>query len=165
MVVCGGRAVRCGCWRLMRKSRTTIIILFTALVWGLAGCTRIGGGTPPVTGAPPAGTGAPAQATATAGYSTARDDLPFSPYAGVIHKFTAEDEADDSALKQRVDETGAFMAECMRERGFVYYPEPLILNEPHPGWFVGISVKCELVIWTSRSCVNGKVSAWTTCLG
>ena len=124
----------------MRNPQMAITVLFAALVWGLAGCTKVDDGVPPVSGESPVSTGTPSQTTDSvpAGRGPARDDLSFSPYVGAVHEFTATDgNVGNVALKQRSDEGQAFRAECMRERGFVYYPEPWTGTEAHEGWFRG----------------------------
>lgn len=69
-------------------------------------------------------------------YYPARDDLPFAPYTYTISHFTAEDySADEDASKTRWVEIQGFLAECMHERGFTYYPVPWTTLEASSGFF------------------------------
>lgn len=102
--------------------RGMMVGLTVALICCLTSCTRLDGQNAPVDTNPPS---IQVSDSVTAGLGPTRDDLPFAPFVSVISAFTSVSHSvNDEVLRNRWDEIQAFQAECMKNRGFTYYPEP-----------------------------------------
>jgi len=61
-------------------------------------------------------------------------DLPLAQYIDVVRIYTTP-ENDDPFLKDEHEQHEANLAQCMKDRGFTYYPVPWVQPEVMPGFF------------------------------